>query len=609
MKRRLNTSRTRPLGFLDEMIVDNFAGGGGASTGIELGFTQLGLKREVAIAINHDGEALAMHAANHPSAKHYREDVFDVHPGFVTGQQPIGLAWFSPDCKHHSAAKGGKPRDQKIRGLAWVTLKWAALQFPRVIALENVREFEDWGPLRPDAKPDKAHKGRTFLAFVAALSTGIAPDHPDLAEIHSTLGGDFPISRLFAGLGYNVEWRVLRACDYGAPTIRKRLYLLARRDGLPIQWPEPTHADPKAPSAKGRHRRPWRTAAECIDFSIPCPSIFERKRPLADATLRRIARGLQKFVIGSNEPFLVDVAHGEVNAAGTRRWGDGVRDIGLPLNTVVASGNQAVVVPRLAPVAATLVQTGYGERTGQEPRAPGLDKPLGTVVAGGGKHALVLAFLAQHNKDASGYKAGRPATAPLSTITSRGSQQQLVTCHLIGIDNKSSGPSAAWSASAPLTTITAEARHAVVTSNLVKLRGDNVGQRVDEPLATVSAQGTHHAEVRAFLVRYSGNPTRDESPDLPNQSEYFDFSRWLVYINGQAYEIVDIGLRMLTPRELARCQGFPESYNLTPLHNGKPLTKTAQVRMIGNSVCPDVAAALIAANFAHELAIPRREAA
>lgn len=559
--KRIN--RTAQLNFENELIVDNFAGGGGASTGIELGFAKLGLHREVAIAINHDGEALTMHLANHPNAKHYREDVFDIHPGFVTRQQPIGLAWFSPDCKHHSKAKGGKPRDQKIRGLAWVTLKWAALQFPRFIALENVREFADWGPLDADGKPDKAHKGRTFNAFVQALSTGISADHPDLTEIHSTLGGDFPLSRLFTGLGYQVEWRVLRACDFGAPTIRTRLYLIARRDRLPIVWPKPTHGDPKA-VASSPTLQTWRTAADCIDFSIPCPSIFERKRPLADATLRRIARGLRKFVIEANEPFLVDPTTGE-------------------------------------PVTATLVQTGYGERRGQDPRVPGLHKPIGTIVASGGKHALVTAFLAQHNKELNGYKAGRPATVPLSTITSKGSQQQLVSVHLVGIDNQSSGVSPAWDAQSPLTTIVAEARHALVTSNLVKLRGDNIGQCVNQPLATISAQGTHHAEVRAFLVKYYGNERDGAACNEPSHTVRANDCFGLVYVHGHPYAIVDIGLRMLTPRELARCQGFPDAYQLAPLHNGKPLTKTAQVRMIGNSVCPAVAAALVAANFTHEL--------
>lgn len=657
--RNLTPSSTRPLDFGRELIIDNFAGGGGASTGIELGFKRLGLDRQVAIAINHDGEALAMHQANHPRCKHFREDVFDIHPGFITGQQPIGLVWFSPDCKHHSRAKGGKPRDQKIRGLAWVALKWAALQYPRMIMLENVVEFADWGPLLDNGSPDKMHKGRTFQAFVGALSTGISPDHPDLPEIHNTLGGDFPISRLVAGLGYQVEWRELRACDYGAPTIRKRLILKARRDGLPIRWADPTHGDPNSESVKTGKLLPWRTAADCIDFSIPCPSIFERKRPLANATLRRIARGLKKFVIDSPKPFFVDVAHGELSANGSRRWGDGTRSVDAPMNTIVASGNQAIVETRIAPlvstyygekrvtdvrggridapigtqtaenrhalVAATLVQTGYGERAGQEPRAPGLQKPLGTVVAGGTKHALVAAFLAKHYTGAIGSELAAPLgtitgvdhhsyitahitkfrsdsvgssiNEPLHTLTaggiaarpSTGNVMGLVTAHIVGIDNQSSGASAAWDANAPLTTITAEARHALVTSNLLKLRGDNVGSTVDGPVHTISAQGQHHAEVRAFLTQYK---SAECSADL---------LLGMVQVEGIAYQIVDIGLRMLTPRELARAQGFPDTYIIDPEFNGKPLTKSAQVRMIGNSVCPDLAAAEIQASFPHEV--------
>lgn len=670
---------TLSLDFPAELIIDNFAGGGGASTGIELGFKRLGLDRKVAIAINHDGEALAMHQANHPECKHFREDVFDIHPGFITGQQPIGLAWFSPDCKHHSRAKGGKPRDQKIRGLAWITLKWAALQFPRIIMLENVIEFADWGPLLDNGSPDKTHKGRTFKAFVSALSTGIAPDHPDLAESHDTLGSDFPMSRLVTGLGYHVEWRSLRACDYGAPTIRKRLILKARRDGLPIIWAEPTHGDPNSEAVKTGTLLPWRTAADCIDFSIPCPSIFERKRPLAEATMRRIARGLRKFVIDSPKPFFVDVAHGEASANGSKRWGDGTRSVDAPMNTIVALGNQALVETRIAPfvstyygdkratdarggridspigtqtaenrhalVAATLVQTGYGEREGQEPRAPGLHKPLGTVVAGGSKHALVAAFLAKHYTGAIGSdmvaplgtvtgvdhhsfitahitkfrsdSVGSPINEPLHTLTaggnaarpSTGNVMGLVTAHIVGIDNQSSGESATWEAKAPLTTITAEARHALVTSNLIKLRGDNVGSRMDGPLHTISAQGQHHAEVRAFLTKHFGSQRDGLQCSAPLSNLNANEPMWLVYVKGVAYQIVDIGLRMLTPRELARAQGFPDSYVIDPEFKGKPLNKSSQVRMIGNSVCPDLAAAEIHANFAHEVSLYGRDVA
>ncbi|AOJ62444.1 DNA methyltransferase [Burkholderia ubonensis] len=546
-------SLTLPLDLGSELIVDNFAGGGGASTGIERAFG-----RPVDIAINHDGEALAMHAANHPETQHLCEDVFEIHPGFVTQQRPIGLAWFSPDCTHHSKAKGGKPREKKIRGLAWVTLRWATFQYPRAIALENVEEFADWGPLGEDGRPVKSEKGRTFRAFVAALTTGLPADHPDTPEIYQTLGADFPMERLAAGLGYKVEWRVLRACDLGAPTIRKRLYLFARRDGLPIIWPAPTHGDPKSAAVRAGKLQPWRTAADCIDWSIPCPSIFERERPLKDATLRRIARGIMKFVVNADDPFIVPAEY----LAG-----------------------------------ATLIQTGYGERPGQAPRAPGIDKPLGTVVAGGAKHALVSAFLAKHY---GGHESpGAPLDAPISTITTQ-DHHHLVTAQLVGCGGRAA-QSRPRDASEPTATITAKADTAVTVSHLVKLRGTcRDGSPVDEPLHTISAGGMHHAEVRAFLIKYYGNEKDGIDPREPLHTVPTHDRFGLVTIHGEDYAIVDIGMRMLTPRELARAQGFPDNYVLDPVVNGKPLSKSAQVRMIGNSVCPDVADALIRANFSHE---------
>lgn len=590
-----------PLDLGSELIVDNFAGGGGASTGIEMAFG-----RPVDIAINHAGEALAMHAANHPSTKHYREDVFAIHPGFVTNQQPIGLAWFSPDCKHHSKAKGGKPREQKIRGLAWVTLKWAAFQMPRCIALENVEEFVDWGPLDEKGKPIKAEKGRTFRAFVDALTTGVPPDHPDVPEIYETLGADFPMERLYAGLGYKVEYRVLRAHEHNTPTIRKRVYVFGRRDGLPIVWPAPSHGEPKSEAVRRGKILPYRTAAECIDWSIPCPSIFERKRPLKDATLRRIARGIMKFVVNSSSPFVIHLTHQGADRAaaldvplatvtGANRGEQALvaahitkfraNSIGsavdAPLHTITSGGDcarPAGAAHAMGIVSATLIQTGYGERKGQEPRVPGLDKPLGTVVAGGAKHALVSAFLAKHY----GGVVGTAIDVPTGTVT-QSDHHSVVTAQLIGCGGRA-GQSRPRDASEPAATVTAKADTSVAVSHLVKLRGTcRDGTRVDEPLHTISAGGTHHAEVRAFLHKYHG-------PDALG----------IVTIEGEQYAIVDIGMRMLTPRELARAQGFPDSYVLDPIVNGKPLSKSAQVRMIGNSVCPPVAAAIIRANFAHE---------
>ncbi|VWB96766.1 DNA methyltransferase [Burkholderia pseudomultivorans] len=589
MKRDL---MTLPLGLGSELIVDNFAGGGGASTGLERAFG-----RPVDIAINHDPEALAMHAANHPHTTHYCESVFDVDPVAITGNQPVGLVWLSPDCKHFSKAKGGKPVSKKIRGLAWIALRWAAAVKPRVIMLENVEEFVTWGPLGADGRPCPRNRGRTFRSFVNALTRH----------------------------GYRVEHRELRACDFGAPTIRKRLFLVARRDGLPIVWPTPTHGDPKSAAVRAGALLPWRTAADCIDWSIPCPSIFERDRPLKDATLRRIARGIMKFVVNSANPFIVSYYSDETRFRGapldeplgtttianrfavfaptimhiTHQGDDRTRAADAPLATITTAkrGEQALVTAHVTKfrtgstgsaadepmhtvtaggdcarpagaahamgvVAATLVQTGYGERPGQAPRVPGVDKPLGTIVAGAAKHAAVTAFLAKH------YGGHESPGASLSMPTS---------------------------------TITTQDHHHLVTSNLVKLHGTSRdGQWTDEPLHTISSGGTHHAEVRAFLIKYYGEggqwqDAREPMHTIPTRDRI-----GLVTIRGEDYAIVDIGMRMLTPRELARAQGFPDNYVLGPVVNGKPLSKSAQVRMIGNSVCPDVAAALIRANFSHE---------
>lgn len=546
-----------------ELIVDNFAGGGGASTGLERAFG-----RPVDIAINHDPEALAMHAANHPHTAHYCESVFDVDPIAITGNRPVALVWLSPDCKHFSKAKGGKPVSKKVRGLAWIALRWAAKVKPRVIMLENVEEFQTWGPLTADGRPCPKNRGRTFRSFVNALRAQ----------------------------GYTVDWRELRACDYGAPTIRKRLFLVARRDHLPIAWPTPTHGDPKSAAVRAGKLEPWRTAADCIDWSLPCPSIFERTKPLKDATLRRIARGIMKFVVNGADPFIVKFQENSTGQtlddplhtvmAGAPRFGivtptlmhvthhgaDRTASVDAPIATITGAhrGEQALV-------SATLIQTGYGERpphwrcascetiydradlptcgctkcgcaddpeliAGQEPRVPGLDKPLGTAVAGGVKHAVVSAFLAKHY----GGVVGTGVDVPTGTVTT--------TDH-----------------------------HSIVTSNLVKLRNNQFGQDLREAMPTLTAGGGHVGEVRALLQKYHG-------PDALG----------IVTIHGEQYAIVDIGMRMLQPHELKLAQGFPASYVIAPPINGKPLSKSAQVRMIGNSVCPDVATALIRANFAHE---------
>lgn len=615
-----------PLNLGSELIIDNFAGGGGASEGIEQAFG-----RAVDIAINHDGEALAMHQANHPHTKHYREDVFDIHPGFVTGQQPIGLAWFSPDCKHHSKAKGGKPREKKIRGLAWVTLKWAAFQMPRGIGLENVEEFRDWGPLDALGKPIKSEKGRTFNAFIAALSTGLSKDHPDVQEIYDALGADFPMERLYAGLGYKVEHRILRACDYGTPTIRKRLFVFARRDGLPIVWPTPTHGSPESEAVKSGKLKPWRTAAECIDWSIPCPSIFERKKPLADATLKRIAKGIMKFVVNSHKPFIVKFSENSIGTttdepmhtvmAGAPRFGLVAPHItkfrtgsvgtavNEPLHTICAGGEQTrpgtpgamgIVEATIAPII-----TEHANASTQ--RNFEANQPLRTQCAEvkGGHFALVSAMLAKHY----GGVVGTTVEVPFGTVTTS-DHHSVVTANLVHYhaDKKPSDVRAS-DLRDPLKTQTTENRHAVVTSNLIKLRGDNIGQPTDAPLATISAGGLHHAEVRAFLIKYYSEggqlqDVREPMHTIPTKDRI-----GLVTIKGEEYAIVDIGMRMLTPRELARAQGFKDSYILDPEYTKTTargnkvtmkLSKTSQIRMIGNSVCPPLARAIIEANYKHE---------
>ncbi len=473
-----------------EIVVDLFAGGGGASTGIERA-----IGRAVDVAVNHDAEAISMHQANHPQTKHYCSDVFEVDPLEVTEGRPVGLLWASPDCKHFSKAKGGKPVSKKIRSLAWVVVKWAKAVRPRVIQMENVEEFKTWGPLNNDNMPCPMRKGDTFKLWKKSLER----------------------------LGYVVEHRELRACDYGAPTIRKRLFLVARCDGLPIVWPEPTHGAPDSLPIKQKKLKPWRTAAECIDWSIPAPSIFERKKDLADATCRRIAKGIMRYVVNAKEPFIVNVANSKTTGRGPNNWsGD------EPLRTITSSPGFALAVP-------TLIQTGYGEREGQAPRALDLDKPLGTVVASQ-KHAVVSAFLAKHYTGV----VGSDMADPLATVTSV-DHHSLVTATMITIDNQSS-TSGQSPVTAPLKTTVTENRHAlvsafltkfntgsvgfaadtpmhtitaggeqarpgtaitqgVVTSNLIKLRGDNVGSATDEPLHTISAQGTHHAEVRAFFIK------------------------------------------------------------------------------------------------------------
>jgi DNA (cytosine-5)-methyltransferase 1 len=535
-----------------ELVIDLFAGGGGASTGIEQA-----IGRHVDIAINHDPEAVALHQANHPQTLHYVSDVFDVDPVAVVDGRPVGMLWASPDCKHFSKAKGGKPVSKKIRGLAWVVVKWAKLVRPRVIFLENVEEFQTWGPLGPDDRPCPQRKGRTFQRWKRSLEN----------------------------LGYVVDFKEDRASDLGTPTIRKRLFLVARCDGEPIVFPAHTHGAPDSLPVKAKKLKPYRTAAECIEWHIPCPSIFTRVKPLADATLRRIAKGVMRYVVNAAEPYIVRI--------GQTGHGDGgkVHLIGRPLTTITSKAEHLLVAPHIVPV----THQG-GERT------ESAQEPFRTITgAQRGEKALVSAFLAKHY----GGVVGSGLDKGIGTVTSV-DHHSLVSAQLVGVGGRA-GQSRPRGVNEPTATGTSKADTALVTSNLIKLRGTSKGgQSVDEPLHTISAQGLHHAEVRAFLIKYYGT---DQDPRLtepmhtiPTKDRF-----GLVMVKGEPYAIVDIGMRMLTPRELYRAQGFPESYIIERGGDGRILTKTAQVRMCGNSVCPPMAEAYVRANYREQ--VPNRLAA
>ena len=683
--------RKKPVNVHDRdewMIVDNFAGGGGASTGIEMA-----IGRSPNVAINHDPEALAMHKANHRWTRHYEQNVWDIDPRVVVRNRRVGLAWFSPDCTHHSKARGGKPirnSGKKSRSLAWVVVKWAIHVKPRVIILENVEEFANWGPVVKKVGSDGApvlgadglpwyvpcvkRRGSTFRRWVKKLER----------------------------LGYVVEWKELRACDYGAPTVRKRLFVIARCDGQPIVWPEPTHGKPESPDVLSGVRAPWRTAAEIIDWSLPCPSIFMSpedakligvKRPLAENTLNRIAAGLKRYVLNCAKPFIVSCNHGgdwfrgrgidQPMATVTGSKGDALvnpfmqayhgptvdgsvsrsSEIDEPVRTLDTQNRFGIVAPFLGSpahskttgrgknvwspeeplptttssndkcVIAPYAVPRYSEREGQEPRAMSIEQPASTIVptgngttiiapvmtaaqhggsnrspalplqticastkdqnaviapiltrefgrsiggivdsptptvmpGGQGKTSLVQAFLAQHNTGV----VGHPATKPLSTMTGRGTQQQIVEASFLSHN---------------------------YTSNTGGGNGDP-----ETPLTTVTAGGQHHMQVKAFLQKYYGSGGQHQDCRGPMHTVPTKHRLGIVTVEDIDYEIVDIGMRMLTARELFRAQGFPDSYVidcLAPNKKGtlRPMPKDAQVRMCGNSVCPDLAAELVKAN-------------
>lgn len=640
----------------DELIIDCFAGGGGASHGM---FRALG--RHPDVAVNHDREALAMHRVNHPETLHVSRNMYQVDPIDYVGRRRVGLLWASPDCKHFSKAKGSRPVKRNIRDLAWTVITWAKRVRPRVIILENVEEFRDWCPVVPDGEgnyrpcPDRI--GQTFKEWVRALKR----------------------------LGYKVEWRELRACDYGTPTIRKRLFVMARRDGVPIVWPDATHGAAVDPDVISGKKLPWRTAAEIIDWSLPCPSIFDSseqikekfglraKRPLAEATMCRIARGVQRYVLDAKKPFLVSVAHGD--SGGRREYGldeplgavsatnghavvapvisyaqqgEGNRSADQPLHTVTASAKDqnCIIAPSLvnvanskttgrapnvwpveeplrtvtssggaAVVASTLIQTGFGERKGQAPRVPGLDKPIGVQMAGGAKHALVSAFLAKHNTGAT----GAPLSDPAPTITANGVSKRpggaapigLVAAHMVSMRG-SDGRDAP--ADEPVRTESAGGTHnAVAACYLDRQFTRSTGADIADPCPTLTAGGDGKANlVAAFLDNYYGaGQAQPVSAPMATDTTRDRRSLVTVEIDGHTYAIVDIGMRMLSARERFRAQGIPDSYiidtGIDEDGNTIKITRTAQGRMCGNSVCPPLAEALVKANVP-EMAVERMAA-
>ncbi len=463
--------------YKNEIVVDNFAGGGGASTGMELG-----LNRKIDIAINHDPAAIDMHKINHPETKHYCESVWDVDPVEACAGRPVGLAWFSPDCKHFSKAKGSTPVNKAIRGLAWVVVRWAALVPMRVFMLENVEEFMSWGPLLEVSpgvcKPDPDRKGETYAAFIKCMTTGLVKGHTAWSEIKEALGDDFPYHKLEKGLGYKIEHKILTACDFGAPTSRKRFFLVGRNDGQSINWPNPTHG--KA----GSGLKQYLTAADIIDWSIPAKSIFNRKKPLAEKTMKRIAKGIMRYVIETDEPFIVPSEH-------------------------------------------------------------------------------ALPFITEHANASN--QRNMSADEPMRTI-----YDQVKGGHF-----------------------------ALVTSHIIKMRGDNIGHKTNEPLQTISAGGNHFGEVQAFLIKYYGTGTA-QSVDQPLDTVTTKDRFGLVIINGDKYQIADIRMRMFEPHELFAAMGFPADYKIAFDSNGKKNTKKNQVARCGNAVCPPIAQALVAVNLAQK---------
>ncbi len=618
----------------DECFVDSFAGGGGASTGIEMA-----TGHPVDIAINHNEAAIMMHRRNHPFTEHYIEDIWQVDPVKAVRGRHVRLAWFSPDCKHFSRAKGAALVDKKIRGLAWVVLKWAAAVHPDVIMLENVPEFVTWGPVRK-GKPVKSKAGETYRKWLSQLEA----------------------------LSYTVETRKLCAADYGAPTIRTRFHLIARCDGKPIVWPERTHAPRDSQEVKDGKYLPWRAASEVIDWSVPCPSIFASKkeikaqyginamRPLKDNTLRRIARGLDKFVINSSEPFIVSASapyisecghnngkahditaplntvtakdmfgltepvmtpfhmHNHQNAVGTdmndpvntitgtgqqmaitpilcqHKFQNGAQDVQKPLTTVTAVGAHEVVTPKITPYV-------MSNNTGNAPH--GMDEPIPTVTTGDRNYIVAPSLIQYHSEQSDKEVRGQSVETPVQTVDAA-NRYGLSAAYLV---QYFSGEGHYHSVEKPLATITTMEREGVTLAHLAHFKGQDKGQHPASPLMTVTANDGQFADVRTTVVKWNGQTDTHYWPEIRKMLNKYcgydlkDDEILLLNIEGTWYYISDIGLRMLTPRELYDAMGFPHDYIIDKDIDGKPITRADQVARCGNAVCPAVAEALVRANL------------
>lgn len=590
-----NNRAKAQIDLFDEIIVDNFAGGGGASTGIELA-----AGRPVTIAINHDPDAILLHKTNHPYTEHYQEDVWSVDPRAVCGGRKVGLAWFSPDCKHFSKAKGAALVDRKIRGLAWIVLKWAALVRPRVIMLENVEEFQTWGPVRK-GKPVKKKAGQTFQKWKSQL----------------------------AALGYQIDHRELVMADYGAPTTRKRFCLIARCDGKPIVWPERTHAPRDSEEVKCGTLQPWRSAAEVIDWSIPAYSIFDSKqaikrkygvnavRPLADNTMRRVIRGVDKFTIKSGRPFLVPIGYGERKGQAPR-----VHDLDDPLPTVVSTEKQSFCAPVLCQVnhaggdrsqnvqdTMPTITAKHGYGVSESVLAPitltntgasvggSAGEPVHTVRTGGGGQILAAANLIQYHTEQNENVRANGLHEPLPTADAS-NRYALTTAQLV----EYYGTGRSIDVEEPMHTVTSHDREAVVMAHIVKFKGNDLGQHPEQPLQTVTASAGEFAACHVYLAKATGGDFGywPLVRDLLNRYCGYTLAEndvLLLRIDGKLYFIADILLRMLQPRELYNAMGFPPDYVIDRDYLGNEYKKTKQVARCGNAVCPPLATALVQANL------------